>query len=185
MFAGEFQEIGESTGRVPALTGQAILSTYPITEAAAVPFRAQAWARWYLNPVQPRRGGRLVLQARTAGVRVYHAHLESGRDHALRRKQMDDILAADARDQPAAASRLAGDFNNGPLLRSWLFAAIATARFVNALDASASSQTTRVRRHDPVDWIFVRHLQPTSGQAIRVDGVSDHYPVTATLRLEK
>lgn len=185
VFAGEFQEIGESTGRVPALTGQAILSKYPITEAAAVPFRAQAWARWHLNPVQPRRGGRLVLQARTAGFRVYNAHLESGRDNGLRRKQMDDILAADARDQPATASLLAGDFNNGPIARSLLFAAITTASFVNALEASASSQTTRVRRHYPVDWIFVRHLQPTSGQAIRVDGASDHYPVTATFRLGK
>lgn len=185
-FAGEFQEIGESTGRVPALTGQAILSRYPIAEAAAVPFRAQAWARWHLNPVQPRRGGRLVLHARIRGLRVYNAHLESGRDDALRRKQLDDILAADASDRPAAtAALIAGDFNNGPIARSSLFAAITTASFVNALEANASSQTTGVHRHYPIDWIFVRHLQPTSGQVIRVDGASDHYPVTATLRLEK
>lgn len=183
VFAGEFQEIGESTGRVPALTGQAILSRYPIAEAAAVPFRAQAWARWHLNPVQPRRGARLVLQARTAGVRVYNAHLESGRNNELRRKQMDDILAADARDRPAAASLLAGDFNNGAVARSSLFAAISTASFINALDGNAISQPTFLHRRYPIDWIFVRRLRPTAGQVIRVDGASDHYPVAATLHL--
>ena len=36
VFAGEFQEIGESTGQVPALTGQAIVSRYPIVASAAV-----------------------------------------------------------------------------------------------------------------------------------------------------
>lgn len=184
VFAGEFQEIGESTGRVPALTGQAILSKHPITEAEAVPFAAQAWARWHLNPVQPRRGGRLVLQARTGGLRVYNAHLESGSNNAVRRRQLDDLLAVDVRDRPAA-SLLAGDFNNGPIARSPLFAAITSASFVNALDANASNQTTCVHRQYPIDWIFVRHLQAAAGRVIRVDGPSDHYPVTATLRLEK
>ncbi len=37
VFAGEFQEIGESTNPVPALTGQAILSKYPITSVTYVP----------------------------------------------------------------------------------------------------------------------------------------------------
>lgn len=184
VFAGEFQEIGQSTGRVPALTGQAILSKHPITEAAAVPFRAQAWARWHLNPVQPRRGGRLALDARIGGLHVYNAHLESGGNNALRRKQLDDILASDARDRPAAAALIAGDFNNGARATS-LFAAITTASFVNALDANASSQATFIDRSYPIDWIFVRHRQSTSGQVIRVDGASDHYPVTATLRLEQ
>lgn len=179
VFAGEFQEIGESTGRVPALTGQAILSRYPITEAVAVPFRAQAWARWHLNPVQPRRGGRLVLRARTAGVRVYNAHLESGAHDGLRREQLDDILADAARDRSVAAVLLAGDFNQNPIAGS-LLSAMTTAGFTNALQASAG-QRTRVSRRYPIDWIFVRHLRPMTGEVIRVDDASDHYPVVATL----
>lgn len=182
VFAGEFQELGESSGRVPALTGQAILSRYSIADAEPVPFRAQAWARWHLNPVQPRRGGRLVLRASIAGVRFYNAHLESGANRSLRRKQLDDMLAEAARDPSAGATLLAGDFNQNPIAGSFL-SAMTTAGFTNALQANAGERTGVYHRY-PVDWIFVRHLRPMTGEVIRVDHASDHYPVVATLDLD-
>ena len=185
VFAGEFQEIGESTGRVPALTGQAILSRYPILDASAVPFRAQAWLRWHLNPLQPRRGGRMRLTALTAGVRIYNAHLESGGNERRRRQQLDDILAADSADRMTPSPvLLAGDFNNGPIKRTRLFAAVSAADFIDALGPAADRQRTCVHREYPIDWLFVRHLRPLIGQVLPIDYISDHYPVTATLRLE-
>ena len=37
--------------------------------------------------MQPRRGGRLALRARTAGLLVYNLHLESGGDDVQRASQ--------------------------------------------------------------------------------------------------
>src|SRR4030095_5274282 len=58
VFGGEFQEIGESTGGVAALTGQAVLSRFPIADTSAIVFASQTRLRWKLSPLQPRRGGR-------------------------------------------------------------------------------------------------------------------------------
>lgn len=186
IFAGEFQEIGESTGRVPALTGQAILSRYSIVDASAVPFRSQAWLRWHLNPVQPRRGNRILLTARTAGVRIYNAHLESGGDNRRRRRQVDDILAVDTADRATRSPvLLGGDFNNDSIRRTRLFKGISAANFVDALGPAADGRITFMGRRYPIDWLFVRHLRPTSGGVVRVDHASDHYPVTATVCLER
>src|SRR5882762_5093834 len=66
--AGEFQEIGEARDGKPAVTGQAILSRFPIEHAEVLRFSAQDRWRWSINPVQPRRGGRMALKARTAGL---------------------------------------------------------------------------------------------------------------------
>jgi endonuclease/exonuclease/phosphatase family metal-dependent hydrolase len=90
--AGEFQEIGEATKGRAALHGQAILSRYPITDAGVLVFAEQARLRWRLNPVQPRRGGRMALRARTGGMLVYTAHLESAGNDTLRRKQLDEMV---------------------------------------------------------------------------------------------
>jgi endonuclease/exonuclease/phosphatase family metal-dependent hydrolase len=184
IFAGEFQEIGESPGRVGALTGQAILSRYPISDASAIVSRAQAWARWHLNPVQPRRGDRTVLVARTAGLRIYNAHLESGENERLRRKQLDDILADSAGGSASSPVLLAGDFNNNPIRRTKMVAAITAANFIDALGPDAASRKTCDHHEHPIDWLFVKHARPLSGGVLAVDHVSDHYPVTATLQLE-
>ena len=96
--AGEFQEIGEATKGRAALHGQAILSRYPITDAGVLVFAEQARWRWRLNPVQPRRGGRMALKARTGGMLVYTAHLESGGNDTLRRKQLDEMVRDQQRE---------------------------------------------------------------------------------------
>ena len=95
--AGEFQELGEAREGAPAITGQAILSKFPIYDAATLPFKAQDRWRWSFNPVQPRRGGRLALKARTAGVMFYNTHIESGGNERLQQRQMAEIVADQAR----------------------------------------------------------------------------------------
>ena len=42
LFGGEFQEIGQGRADAAALTGQAILSRYPITSPRVIPFAHQA-----------------------------------------------------------------------------------------------------------------------------------------------
>ena len=42
--------------------------------------------------MQPRRGGRIVLTAQTADLRVYNTHAESGNNDALRMRQAVDEL---------------------------------------------------------------------------------------------
>lgn len=188
--AGEFQEIGESRRGVPALIGQAVLSKYPIEDSTVIPFAAQARFRWRLNPVQPRRGGRIALRVRTAGVLVYNAHIESGGDDKLRRKQLDEILADHAHnvrdDTPVI---VAGDFNNVPAIRSSMFGRLTAAAFANALTGEQAGSRTSIRHRHPIDWIFVKNLQARSGQVAEVeqvdpvDQISDHYPVLASLAL--
>lgn len=180
--AGEFQEIGESRGRRPALTGQAVLSRYPIEDAVVLPFSAQATLRWRLTPLQPRRGGRIALRARTAGVLVYNAHLESWGSEQLRRRQLDQILA----DQIGTAADgapviIGGDFNNVPVIRSSLFGRLTDASFADALSQAAGQHRTSIHHRHPIDWIFTKNLDPDGGGVAAVAGASDHYPVFVAL----
>jgi endonuclease/exonuclease/phosphatase family metal-dependent hydrolase len=178
--AGEFQEIGEAFGSVAALTGQAILSRYPIDSAATVLFSRQSTLRWRLNPVQPRRGGRIALHARTAGIDVYDLHLESSGSDAVRDAQIKDVLGHDAWATRAAAV-IGGDFNNTKSAAMPLLAAVDAHGFTDALDGG--NPQTSVRHHDPIDWLFARGLAASNGRVLRVEGVSDHFPLIATLQL--
>jgi len=85
---GEFQEIGEGRRGRAAITGQAVLSKQPIDGVEVLRFKAQARLKWSINPAQPRRGGRMTLKARTAGVRFYNTHIESGGNDSLQRTQI-------------------------------------------------------------------------------------------------
>src|SRR5829696_9432788 len=116
--AGEFQEIGEGRRGAPALTGQAILSRFAIEDANALRFAAQDRWRWSINPVQPRRGGRIALTARTAGLMLYNTHIESGGNQGIKRRQMAEILLHQSRMNETTPVVIAGDFNNGPLIGS-------------------------------------------------------------------
>jgi endonuclease/exonuclease/phosphatase family metal-dependent hydrolase len=175
--AGEFQELGEGRAGAPALTGQAILSRYPIHDAAGLRFQAQDRWRWSLNPIQPRRGGRMALKARTADVMVYTTHIESGRNERLQQRQMAEIVA----DQAAAGGGLpvivAGDFNNRPPGRSLTLQCLTGASFVDALgDASGRGPTSRGRSH-PIDWIFTKGLTNGPGRVADAQAASDHHPL--------
>jgi endonuclease/exonuclease/phosphatase family metal-dependent hydrolase len=176
--AGEFQEIGEAKGSKAAMTGQAILSRDAITDAAVIVFADQSSMRWRLNPLQPRRGGRIALRARTAGVLVYSLHLESVGSDRQRSSQLNDVLA-DQSWQRADGVVIAGDFNNAVGFRSSMFAGFGSAGFVDAL--GHAPRRTAVNRRHPIDWLFAKGATQASGRVERVENASDHYPLIATI----
>ena len=176
--AGEFQEIGEAKGAAAAMTGQAILSRAVITDPAVIVFAHQSSMRWRLNPVQPRRGGRIALRARTAGVLVYSLHLESVGDDIQRSSQLNDVLT-DQSGQRADGVVIAGDFNNARGFRSPMFATFGSAGFVDAL--GSTPRQTAVNLGHPIDWVFAKGATQASGHVERVENASDHYPLIATI----
>jgi endonuclease/exonuclease/phosphatase family metal-dependent hydrolase len=181
LWAGEFQEIGESRGGRPALTGQAVLSRYAIEDPFVIPFAAQARLRWRLTPVEPRRGGRIALRVRTAGLLIYNAHLESWGNEKLRRKQLDEIAADEARYATEGTPVIiGGDFNNLPVIRSSIFGRLTAASFADALTGAEGRRTSTGHRQ-PIDWIFTKNLTPREGRVADVEGASDHYPVLVAL----
>jgi endonuclease/exonuclease/phosphatase family metal-dependent hydrolase len=184
VFAGEFQEIGESRRRIPALTGQAILSRFPITDAFVLSFENQARWRWRLDPLQPRRGARMALRAESGGVLVYNAHIESAKDDKFRHKQIDEILgdhiSLGLADRPVV---LAGDFNTakGPR-ESLIVRCLLEQGFEDALGAVVTPRKTSVSHDDPLDWIFVRNVAAERGRVVSVrNKPSDHFPLAAAL----
>jgi endonuclease/exonuclease/phosphatase family metal-dependent hydrolase len=184
VFAGEFQEIGEGRHGRPALTGQAILSRYPISETSVLGFKSQASMRWRLDPFQPRRGGRMVLCARSCGVAIYNAHIESARNDRFRARQVNEMLADYVRAHGSGAPViLAGDLNSGPALRSPVVQSIVSEGFADALGHSSELRKTAVRHRHPLDWIFVKHLESREGRVSHHGEASDHYPLLATIRV--
>ena len=183
VFAGEFQEIGQSRGNVPALTGQAVLSRYPIHNASALPFENQARLRWRLDPFQPRRGGRMALRADSGGVLVYNAHIESAKDDRFRHKQIDEMLVdhleIDRADYPVV---FAGDFNTGMVPdESPIVRCLIEEGFVDALGAIDAPRRTSVHHEQPLDWIFIRNMTPQRGRVVEVPKASDHFPLEAAV----
>lgn len=180
VFAGEFQEIGQGRRSTAAITGQAVLSRHPIEGAVALPFKNQAKLRWHLDPIQPRRGGRMALRAESAGVLLYNAHIESARDDRFRSKQIEEVLV-DHRLLPSTPPVVfAGDFNTGdPPHESIIVRRVVDAGFVDALGGASGERRTSLNHIDPLDWIFVRNAVPRSGRVIDVPRASDHFPLTA------
>lgn len=175
--AGEYQEIGEAGGTDAAVTGQAILSREPIADAATIVFAEQASFRWRWNPMQPRRGGRIALEATTAGVRFFNLHLESGGDDERRARQLAEVIAASKQHGDRAV--IAGDFNNDVAFHSSMFEGLGRAGFVDAL--GATPRQTSINHRHPIDWMFVRGGKATGGRVERVDDTSDHYPLVARI----
>jgi endonuclease/exonuclease/phosphatase family metal-dependent hydrolase len=180
--AGEFQEIGEARDGMAALTGQAILSRFPIEDPQLLLFRSQDRLRWSMNPVQPRRGGRIALQARTAGVVVYNTHIESGGDDALGRRQIVEILEDhERRHSPEQPVVIGGDFNNGPIRRAPMFGNLSAAQFTDALGPDGDRGATSFGQTHPIDWIFVKNATAIFGRVVHTVNASDHFPIVAAL----
>ena len=177
--AGEFQEVGEGRRTLPCVSGQAILSRLPIGDATTVRFEDQASLKWRLNPVQPRRGGRIALGARIAGALFYSVHLESGGDEDRRAKQVGDLLAnVPSSDEPVV---IGGDFNNIGDASSAMFKGFGAAGFKNAMIGDSIERTVARR---PIDWIFTKRITATS-VVIRAADASDHDPVIAQTVLQR
>jgi endonuclease/exonuclease/phosphatase family metal-dependent hydrolase len=180
--AGEFQEIGEARGDRPAITGQAILSKFPIEDSGVLPFTSQDRWRWSINPVQPRRGGRIALRARTGGILVYNTHIESGQNAKIKRRQIAEILADQSKHATAGvAVVIGGDFNSGPDVGAPIFRSLTGAAFADALGAADQRGPTSMGQRDPIDWIFVKNVKSLSGRVIKAAAASDHFPVLAAL----
>ncbi|HMF93366.1 MAG TPA: endonuclease/exonuclease/phosphatase family protein [Vicinamibacterales bacterium] len=177
--AGEFQEIGEGRSGSAGTTGQAILSRYRIDDPNVIIFTEQTRFRWRWNPAQPRRGERIALRARTAGVLVYDLHVESGGDDRLRQRQLDDVLT-DAARQSDQRIVIAGDFNNSSDVQPSMLAMFAIPKFADALPEGTERRTHVSHRH-PIDWIFTKGLIASGGEVRGIDDASDHYPVIASL----
>ena len=173
---GEFQEIGEGRQGEPCVSGQAILSRWPLVDAHVIRFDDQAAMKWRLNPAQPRRGGRVALGARAGGVLVYSLHLESGSDELLRGRQVGELV--EGLDANAAPVIIGGDFNNRGGHESPMFGPLAAAGFRNTLTADESSRARR-----SIDWIFVRDSRGHA-RVVRADDASDHDPVAARVAVE-
>jgi endonuclease/exonuclease/phosphatase family metal-dependent hydrolase len=180
--AGEFQEIGEGRGAAPAITGQAILSRFRIDDADVIPFAAQDRWRWSINPVQPRRGGRIALTARTNDLMLYNTHIESGNNEPLKRRQIAEILAHQSSTlNETTPVLIAGDFNNGPLIHSPALKSIVAAQFDDALGDPERRGPTSLGQLHPIDWIFVKNVAPLHGRVVDSSAASDHFPVIAAL----
>ena len=179
--AGEFQEIGEARGNEPALHGQATLSKFPIEQAEVLRFKAQARWRWSINPVQPRRGGRIALKTRSGGVLLYNAHFESGDDEPLRHKQVAEMLEDQSRETGGMPVVIGGDFNNASILHSSLLGLVTAASFADALGEPHHRGPTSAGQRHPIDWIFVRNLSPIRGRIVDAGAASDHFPLIAVL----
>jgi endonuclease/exonuclease/phosphatase family metal-dependent hydrolase len=182
VWAGEFQEIGEGRSGRPALTGQAILSRFPIEDAEVLRFEAQDRWRWSINPLQPRRGGRMALKARIAGMMVYNTHIESGPKLDLKRRQIEEIIEDHSRGEAAGLPVIiGGDFNNGPQLHASMFEELNSANFVDALGVTTNRGATSLGQQHPIDWIFVRNIASEGGRVVPTAHASDHFPVIAAL----
>jgi endonuclease/exonuclease/phosphatase family metal-dependent hydrolase len=183
LFGGEFQEIGQGRSNAAAMTGQAILSRYPITSPHVIPFEHQARLRWRASPIQPRRGARMALRADTAGLRVYNAHIESGKNDAFRQKQLADVGAhEDGLAAPHHPVVIAGDFNCGPFGHTSMLDTLHTRGFVDALDGDPGNRRTTIRNPHALDWVVVRGLTVLSGGVVANHAGSDHYPVWVKVR---
>jgi endonuclease/exonuclease/phosphatase family metal-dependent hydrolase len=183
LFGGEFQEVGQGRANTAALTGQAILSRYPLMLPRVIPFTHQARLRWRASPIQPRRGARMALRAHTAGLRVYNAHIESGKNDAFRRKQLADVGAEeDAVAAPHERVVIAGDFNCGPLGYVSMLDTLHQRGFVDALGGDPGTRRTTIRNQHALDWVVVRGLTVLSAGVATNHAGSDHYPVWAKVQ---
>lgn len=184
VFAGEFQEVGEGRGSSAALTGQAVLSRFPIEDPAVIRFARQANLRWKLDPFQPRRGGRVALRVESAGIVAYNAHIESAKNDAFRFEQVRELVLD--HQMPVRISQpvvIAGDLNTGPSTDSPVVKGLVHEGFADALGSLDAPRRTSARHAHPLDWIFVRNMRATSGGVVDVPKASDHFPLRAALAL--
>jgi endonuclease/exonuclease/phosphatase (EEP) superfamily protein YafD len=98
----------------------------------------------------------------------------------LRRKQLDEMVRDQRREaRPDERVVVAGDFNNPPLANSTMFRAIRAESFVDS--HGGTPRLTSISRSYPIDWIFVKNLALLDSNVYVINGVSDHFPVFASV----
>jgi len=190
VFGDAFQELSQGSSDEPARQGQAILANSPLEATRVIRFARQTrfWEprpylpAWFL---QRRSGGRIALASELdfggRAVVLYNLHLESRGFGYTRYAQLAEVIEDSKRYPPGTPIVLAGDLNTKYV----------PARFVSLLEKAGFRNcfgSHRQRTHHiafTLDWIFVRGaIQCEAAQVHREVAVSDHYPLTATLRLD-
>ena len=142
-----------------------------------VRFASQDRWRWSINPVQPRRGGRIALRARTGGILVYNTHIESGENSRIKRHQMAEILADQSKHATAGIPVvIGGDFNSGPIRGASFFRSLTGAAFADALGEGASAD--QPRRASAIPSTDLREQRSRSADGSSTGPPPDHFPVS-------
>jgi endonuclease/exonuclease/phosphatase family metal-dependent hydrolase len=188
-FAPAFREISQDSGDGEAWNGQGLLSRVRIKSVRTLPFRAQT-GFWKPRPwipewriMQRRQGGRVAqiseLDVHGSTLVVYNLHLES-RSGRTRLAQLNETLQDAARYGAGIPVVIAGDLNTQFRIAPYLDA-LRAAGFRNCF---GHDRPRTHRLYGRVDWIFVRGPVTCSEAAVHRDvKASDHYPITAVLKL--
>jgi endonuclease/exonuclease/phosphatase family metal-dependent hydrolase len=201
VYATEFVELRDP----PCEHGNAILSRFPLGNARAL--RHATNDSWFDAPGEPRLGGRVAVvadvqvgagvQVGSRGLRIYSAHLESAFDDATRTAQAAE-LAQVAVDAPTAIL-IGGDLNVGAYtidvsrrsaphaVRDHTMRALLDAGFRDAhhglpLDARITHPGDFDLILDVIAGRGVVFDAPTVGASETYGGLSDHRPISTTVR---
>jgi endonuclease/exonuclease/phosphatase family metal-dependent hydrolase len=194
-FGREFQELTQGSRTSPAYHGQVTLSRWPLSNCRIIRFADQTdfWRpHWFLPeipPFQERIGGRLALVSEVKigdrTIVTYNLHLESRDADRLRCSQLDEVLSDAQRYRVGAPAVVGGDFNLDASSGS-AANALSRANFDNALAncRAPTKPNSFFEQGKLIDWIFVRRpMRSSQGQVHRSVSASDHYPLSADLRL--
>lgn len=181
--------------------GNAILSRYPLGNVQVLRFPSNRSWLWHgLSPLfgEPRLGGRMALRADVkvgeSYLRVYAAHLESGRgDERLRGEQAGELVR-DAVGSPLPVL-IGGDINCGTYFADLRYGATgdaATQALFRHGYADAHADLPLAARMTTasgvvVDLILGRGIRFSAagvGPRAGWSGLSDHLPVWATVQMD-
>jgi endonuclease/exonuclease/phosphatase family metal-dependent hydrolase len=195
-FGWEFMELAQGSRNLPAYTGQATLSRWPIRNSRAIHFEEQSsfWLpRWYRPNValfQERLGGRiaLVTEIDVAGrsVAVFNVHLESRGGDRMRLSQLHETLSVAKACPPSRTVIIAGDMNLD-VSQGEATGLVRDAGFCDAVCLPGAITSARKGLFNPgksIDAILMRNeLQSQDGRIHRRVQASDHYPVSCSIVL--
>jgi endonuclease/exonuclease/phosphatase family metal-dependent hydrolase len=184
-----FQELSQGTADSPAWQGQANLTRAAFQSSRIVRFQHQT-SFWKPEPYLPswfpqrRVGGRIALvseiQSGSATLVFYNLHLESRGLGWDRYAQLKETLDDADGHYPSGPVILAGDLNT-KYLPGKFTTLIQKHGFRNCF-GDKRERTHHV--YGDLDWIFVRGKASCEAPAVeRQSEGSDHYPVTALIRV--
>lgn len=195
VFALEFEELSQRFNGSPALHGQTTLSRWPISQARVLTFQNQSkfWRpRWWIPQfasTQRRLGGRIALISTiTVGSRevvTYNVHLESRNGDDLRDRQLREVLEDASQQSMANPVIIGGDFNFD-LRDTERLTQVEDAAFWIAGTAEVPTKIVSLGESRAIDFILTsKELEVAASNVHRSVHASDHYPVSASLRLRR